>query len=143
MDCMQREIQLGFAIGLSLVLAGCAVRAGDPPIAQTPATPDARRSCTVTVFPGVPPFAVEDLGPVQASCPSSTRHSFACGIDQANLVDVACASGADTVFGLYEVLTPAQGQFSNGGRVMHARLGRRRPEVGQSSANQDRRNRLQ
>jgi hypothetical protein len=142
MDRMQREIQLGFAIGLSIVLAGCAVRAGEPPIARTPATPDSRRSCTVTVFPGVPPFAVEDLGPVQASCPDSTRHSFACGIDQANLPEVACSSGADTVFGLYEVLTPAEGPFSSGGRVMHARLGRRRPEVGQASTNQDRSNRL-
>jgi hypothetical protein len=88
------------------------------------------------VFPGAPPFAVEDLGPIQAPCPGPTMRSSwsTCGIDQANLLDVACSSGADTVFGLYEVLTPAEGPFSSGGRVMHARLGRRRPEIGQASA---------
>lgn len=134
MDRMQHELRLSLAVGLSFVLAGCAVRAGDPPMAQMPATLDSRRSCTVTVFPGLPPFAVEDLGPVQASCPSSTRQSFACGIDQANLLDVACASGADTVFGLYEVVTPTERPFSNNERVMHARLGRRRPEIGRAAA---------
>ena len=99
-------------------------------MARTPATLDPRQSCAVAVFPGVPPFAVEDLGPLQAPCPRSTRQWRACGIDQPNLLDVACSSGADTVFGLYEAVTPAQGMFSSAGRVMHARLGRRRAEVG-------------
>jgi len=123
---------MGFAVGLSFALASCAVRAGDPPTASSPATIVPPQSCSVAVFPGVPPFAIDDLGPIQASCPSSTRHWLTCGIDQPNLLEVACSSGADTVFGLYEVVTPAHGMFSNGGRVMHARLGRRRPEVGRA-----------
>jgi hypothetical protein len=116
---------MAFAAGLSL-LAGCTVRAGEPPTA----TIAPRQPCIIAVFPGAPPFAVDDMGPIEASCPSSMRRWSTCGIDQANLLDVACSSGADTVFGLYEVLTPAQGLFSAGGRVMHARLGRRRTEIG-------------
>jgi hypothetical protein len=119
---------MAFAVGLSL-LASCTVRSGDPPTA----TIAPWQSCIVAVFPGAPPFAVDDLGPIQASCPTTTRRWSTCGIDQANLLDVACSSGADTVFGLYglyEVLTPSQGIFSSDERVMHARLGRRRPEVG-------------
>jgi hypothetical protein len=133
---------MGFAIGLSVVLAGCAVKAGDPPTALTPMAVAARQPCSVAVFPGLPPFAIEDLGPIQASCPSSKIRWSTCGIDQANLLEVACSSGADTVFGLYEVMTPAQGRLSNDVRVMHARLGRRRPgperEIGREDHTSDR-----
>ncbi len=116
---------MALAVGLSL-LTSCTVRAGDPPTARVAPW----QSCIVAVFPGTPPFAVDDLGPIQASCPTSMRRWSTCGIDQGNLLNVACSSGADTVFGLYEVLTPSQGIFSSDERVMHARLGRRRPEVG-------------
>lgn len=133
MDTMRRELRVVFTVGLSLVLASCAVRAGDAP-ATAPLGPP--RPCSVTVFPGMPPFAVDDLGPIQAPCPNSPRHWTACGIDQPNLPEVACSSGADTVFAVYAVVTPPQGILSNGSRVVHARLGRRRPEV---TENQSRR----
>lgn len=134
---MRQGLRVGFTLGLSFVLASCAVRSGAPPTQQTTmGTLEPPGTCTVTVFPGAPLFSVEDLGPIQGACPDSTRHWSTCGIDQANLLDIACSSGADTVFGLYEVVTPAQHIFSRDQRVMHARLGRRRTEVGQASANQ-------
>jgi hypothetical protein len=128
MDSMRHELRVFFfAVGLSVVLASCTVKGGDPSTAVAPRTVGARPPCSVAVFPGRPPFAIEDLGPIQASCPSSKIRWSTCGIDQPNLLEVACSSGADTVFGLYEVMTPAQGMLSNDVRVMHARLGRRRP----------------
>jgi len=81
----------------------------------------------VTIFLGAPPFPVDDLGPIQALCSSSVRQWSTCGIDQPNLLQVACAAGADTVFGLYE--TFGRAAWSGDGRVMHARLGRRHASV--------------
>ena len=132
MNGTRKKVRTGFMATLALVAAAsCATGAGGTAVVATPAALDPR-SCVVQVFPGTPPFAVEDLGPIQAPCPSSIRYWSSCGIDQQNLTQVACSSRADTVFGLYEVVRPT------GERVMHARLGRRRSDVsrpaGQTSA---------
>lgn len=129
MDGTRRKVRMGFIITLSFAAgASCATGAGQAAVVATPETFDPR-SCVVQVFQGTPPFEVEDLGPIQAHCPSAIRNWSSCGIDQPDLAQVACSSGADTVFGLYEVVRPEQGLFSTGARVMHARLGRRRPGV--------------
>jgi hypothetical protein len=133
MDGSRQRARRGFIITLAFAAgASCATGAREPPAVATPATLDPR-SCVVQIFAGTPPFEVEDLGPIQAPCPSTTRNWSSCGIDQPNLAQVACSSGADTVFGLYEVVGPKQGLFSTGARVMHARLGRRRLDVKRAS----------
>ncbi len=127
---------MGVMVGLAFAAAAsCALSGTADPVAFNPAKNDPS-SCVVAVFPGAPPFAVEDLGPIQASCPNSVRQWSSCGIDQPNLLDIACASGADTVFGLYELVTPKPGMALNGARVMHARLGRRREEVGRAEGSE-------
>ena len=129
----RQKARVGFIITLAFAAgASCATGAPETPVVATPTLDP--RSCVVQVFPGTPPFEVEDLGPIQAPCPSTMRYWSSCGIDQPNLAQVACASRADTVIGLYEVVGERQGLFSNGARVMHARLGRRRPEAGRASA---------
>jgi hypothetical protein len=122
---------LAWAVAAS---ASCATGVRQTAAAATPVAVDPR-SCVVQIFPTAPPFQVEDLGPIQAPCLGGGRSWATCGIDQPNLREVACSSGADTVFGLYEVVGPSKGLFSTGIRVMHARLGRR--QVAPSGASRD------
>lgn len=122
-------------LAVLVLVAGCAgsSNSAQRPAPQTAASPPA---CDVTIYPGAAPYDVEDLGPIQAPCSGSggpwvTQHWTTCGIDQPNLLQVACSSGADTVFGLYETVGSAAP--ANDGRVMHARLGKRRHPVAAGS----------
>jgi hypothetical protein len=123
-----RGVALVSGLGVALV-AGCAAVGSNVSALMAPLPDKPAASCVVSVFSGAPPFAVDDLGPIQAPCPTSTRHWSSCGIDQPNLADIACSSGADTVFGIYEVVTPQPSPFESGARVVHARLGRRRADA--------------
>jgi hypothetical protein len=116
-----------FTVVIALLGAGCAGM--DKPAAMGPApeTFAAQPACEVTIFPELPPYPVDDLGPIQAPCYGAYRSpSAACGIYQPNLRQVACSSGADTVFGVYETVGPESGWPGSDRRVIHARLGRRR-----------------
>jgi hypothetical protein len=92
------------------------------------------RPCTVSIYSAAPPFEVVDLGPIQANCPDSSERSIPCGIDQANLPEVACSSGADVVFGVYETMEASTTWYARPVRRVHARLGRQRhSELSQST----------
>lgn len=119
-------MRIGFSIIFAVAIgASCATAPREAPVVAPPAAIDPR-TCVVRIFPGTPPFEVQDLGPIQSACSGQLGHLAACGIDQPNLAQIACSSGADTVFGVFEEVRPSQGgPLSSEERVIHARLGRR------------------
>ncbi len=107
---MRTPLVFCLAGGLFVVtLAGCPAPEKE---GKYPARPP---GCEVQVFPEMPPYQTDNIGPVQATCDETVLD----GECMQTLKDAACKLGADTIWGVSDNPTKQYGKKKFFGRAAH------------------------
>ena len=112
-----------FALSVAFVLATCATTGGcgaPQPEGRYPARPE---GCEVKVYPEAPVAAIDNIGPVMATCGQDVSNDDCLR----TLKDQACKLGGDVVWGVDDVPAMSLGKKKLAGRAAHTKQARTAP----------------